>query len=70
MTYPTMNHSFWHRCPFWIILRAIKCKFTNSTPVCPPSRIQMLLYPHLLYPGQWICLTGTEFMVVAIAFER
>ena len=33
-------------------------------------RIQMLLYPHLLYPGQWICLTGTEFMVVAIAFER
>ena len=33
-------------------------------------RLQMLLYPHLLYPGQWICLTGTEFMVVAIAFER
>ncbi len=34
------------------------------------SNAQLLLYPVILYPMQWISLTGSEFMIVAIAFER
>lgn len=34
------------------------------------SQVQLLLYPHLLYPGVMIAMTGSVFMIVAIAFER
>ena len=30
----------------------------------------MLLFPHLLYPGQMIVMTASVFMTVAIAMER
>lgn len=34
------------------------------------TNVHLLLFPYLLYPGQWIALTGSVFMIVAIAFER
>jgi hypothetical protein len=32
--------------------------------------LHIMLFPYLLYPGQQIALTGSIFMIVAIAFER
>jgi len=34
------------------------------------SKVHMLLFPHLLYPGQMIVMTASVFMTVAIAMER
>jgi hypothetical protein len=34
------------------------------------TAIHIWLFPLVLYPGQMIALTGSVFMVVAIAFER
>ena len=32
--------------------------------------LHLLLFPHLLFPGQVIAMTGSVFTIVAIAFER
>ena len=34
------------------------------------TQTHLLLFPYLLYPGQMIAMTGSVFMIVAIAFER
>ncbi len=48
------------------------CAILESVRKCfgVASQIQLLLYPHVLYPGVMISLTGSSFMIVAIAFER
>ena len=32
--------------------------------------LHIMLFPYLLYPGQMMAMTGSIFMIVAIAFER
>ena len=34
------------------------------------TQVHLLLYPYLLFPVQTIALTGSTFLLVAIAFER
>lgn len=46
------------------ILETIRKSFKAAT------RIHLILYPYLLYPMQTIALTGSVFLLVAIAFER
>lgn len=46
------------------ILESLRVSFNLA------SDIHIMLFPYLLYPGQNLAMTGSIFMIVAIAFER
>lgn len=50
------------------ILGSLLETFRKSFKVA--TQTHLLLFPYLLYPGQMIAMTGSVFMIVAIAFER
>lgn len=41
-----------------------------STLTFQGSHIHTLLFPYLLYPAQYIAMSGSVFMTVGIALER
>ena len=49
---------------FGSILEALRKHFDLTT------KLHLLLFPYLLYPGQMIVMTASVFMTVAIAMER